>query len=131
MARKVKIRFLGANFYRGIPSKRFIDVGGERFWNYNRFKEQGENGTYIRPLAFFEKHKEILSDSRHFVIEFIDEKKTTKLQPALPPTVVELTPDLVAKGVTEVEGILQCPQCDFISERGAEMGLHLIEAHGA
>ena len=128
MAKQVKIRFLGDKFWKGIPRRRFIDVGGQRFWNYNRFPEQLEDSSYLRPLEFYEKNKDILSNKKIFVIEFLSEVSgalTPKGEPPQPVSI--LTPELEERGVIEIDGILACPDCNFITETAKQMGLHLIE----
>jgi uncharacterized Fe-S cluster-containing radical SAM superfamily protein len=130
MAKQVKIRFLGSHFWKGIPKRRFIDVGKQRFWNYNRFPEQLEDSSYLRPIEFYEKNKDILSNRKIFVIEFLSEVSgalTPKGEPQEPISI--LTPELEEKGVLEIDGILACPDCTFITETAKQMGLHLIE-HG-
>jgi len=128
MTRQVKIRFLGDKFRKGIPQRRFIDVGRQRFWNHNRFPEQLEDSSYLRPLEFYEKNKDILSNKKIFVIEFLSEVSgalTPKGEPQEPVSI--LTPELEERGVIEIVGILACPDCTFITETVKQMGLHLIE----
>ena len=68
----VKIKFLGGESMTGLHERRKIVVGGHRFWNYRKFEEQTEDGSYIRPIDFYEKHKEVLSDQSKFIIKFTD-----------------------------------------------------------
>jgi hypothetical protein len=70
----VKIKFLGNDSMTGLNQRRQIMVGGHRFWTYRKFEEQTKDGSYIRPIAFYEEHKEVLSDESKFIIKFTDSK---------------------------------------------------------
>lgn len=131
MAKVVKIRFLGDKFQKGIPKERFIDIGRQRLWNHPRFKEQMDDGSYIRPFEFYEKHKDILKNKKLFIIEFVSELSgALSLSGDIKEPISILTPSLKKAGVKETEGILECPECDFIADKVIQMEIHLTE-HGA
>lgn len=82
MAQKVQIRFLGMNWRKGIPKKRFIQIENERFYNYRRFPDQLPDASYIRDIEFYEKHKEILDNKEIFILGFVEEAEPNLLAPA-------------------------------------------------
>jgi hypothetical protein len=81
MTQKVQIRFLGMNWRKGIPKKRFIQIEGDRFYNYRRFQEQLPDASYIRDIEFYEKHKGVLDNKLIFVLTFIEEAEPDLLAP--------------------------------------------------
>jgi hypothetical protein len=123
--KQVKIRFLGEKFQKGIPRKRFIDIGGQRFWNWPKFPEQDADGAYIRPIEFYEKHKDILSNKSKFITEVISGKATVNLTKQ-PEAKALLTPELAKQDVIEQDGLLYCPKCDFMTDDVQAMTTHLI-----
>lgn len=81
MAQKVQIRFLGMNWRKGIPKKRFIQIEGDRFYNYARFPEQLPDASYLRSMEFYKKHKELLDNKLIFITEFVEEAEPNLLAP--------------------------------------------------
>ena len=75
---KVKIRYLGSDWWQGSPRQKFIKVGVDIFWNYCRFKEQDADASYTRPMEFYEKHKAILDNEKLFIIDFIEEAQSNE-----------------------------------------------------
>lgn len=73
MSEKVRIRFLGANWRKGIPLQRHINIGGQKLWNYRRFPEQLEDASYIRDIDFYMQNQKVLDDQKIFIVEFMEE----------------------------------------------------------
>jgi hypothetical protein len=124
----VKIRFLGGEWTKGVPKRRQIMVGGNRFWNHKKFREQTDDGGYMRTLEFCVKHKEILSKKASFVLEYQNKRGDwIEFRFKDDDETSPLTTELAEKGVVEVEGKLLCPHCDYIDENTRRMALHMAE----
>ena len=125
MAVKVKIKFIGREWWKGIPRKRHIDIEGRRFYNYHRFNSQLPDASYLEDVEFYERNKEVLSDQSMFVISFVNDNATIKRDELARRAL--LTKELADKGVKEVDGVLICPKkkCEFMSEDTNEMAWHI------
>jgi len=121
---KVKIRFLGTKWWKGIPRQRWFDVAGQRFWNHCRFREQMPDASYVRSYEFYEQNKAIFDNAELFIITPLTKEEVEKI-PAIHLSLAGLMPgDIV---------VLKCQYCgtEIKNEdpKKAKQGLGSYETH--
>jgi hypothetical protein len=130
LPKQVNVRFLGDNFWKGIPKSRHITVGNHKLWNHLRFpKDQQGDGSYNFPMEFYQEHRAIFDDKQKFIVKLVAEDGEVLDQEAslIQPEFELITPDLSEKGVIEVDGQLYCPKCvEFSTTSAPQMEVHLL-----